>query len=136
MRRLAVPVLALLLATDLSAQATTVFRGRPMIKISEAGRTRIEDDISRTEAINLEVVISQIGDNYYWASRENTQVVPTESGAFLTYVATNGSGYVRVIIPGLKSLASPQSETEVEFDYVEHLTIGLKSVTYWGIRQP
>ena len=56
--------------------------------------------------MGLGVVISQIGDNYYWASRENTPLVAIDAGAFVTYFAVNGRGYVRVIKPELKSAAS------------------------------
>ena len=55
-----------------------------------------------------------------------------QSGAFVTFVATSGAGYVRIIPPDLKEAASLMDETEKKYDYVEHLVIGLKSVTYYG----
>lgn len=58
-----------------------------------------------------------------------------KSEAFVTYVALNGSGYVRVIRPESKQAASLMGPTEEQFDYVEHLLIGLKSVSYYGRRQ-
>ncbi len=136
MRHIAMFALLCALAGDAHAQATTVFRGRPLIKVSEAGRTRVPEELSRNEAINLECVISQIGDEYYWASRENVRMVRIQSGAFITYVAVTGAGYVRIIPSDLKAAASLMSETEAEFDYVEHAIFGLGSVTYWGKRQP
>ena len=63
-------------------------------------------------------MISKIGDDYYWASRENNKMVRIESGAFITYLAANGSGYVRVIQPGMKQAAALMGETEARFDYV------------------
>lgn len=77
-------------------------------------------------------MISEIGGRYYWATRENTEVVRQVSGAFITYLAINGSGYVRVIDKSVKAAASLMSPTEVEFDYVEHMMLGLRSVTYYG----
>ena len=71
--------------------------------------------------MTTECVISRIGEQYYWASRENAEMVRLESGAFVTYVALNGSGYVRVVNPTLKSVAALMSQTEGKFDYVEHL---------------
>ncbi len=136
MRPLAIFVLLCAFAGEAHAQATTVFRGSPLIKVSEAGRTRVPEEISPSDAINLECVISQIGDEYYWASRENVRMVRIESGAFITYVAVTGAGYVGVIPSDLKGAASLMSETEAEFDYVEHVTFGLGSVTYWGKRRP
>lgn len=57
------------------------------------------------------------------------------AGAFITFLAVNGSGYVRVVKPELKEVASLMSKTEESFDYVEHLTIGLRSVNYWGEKE-
>ena len=117
------------------AQVTTAFKGRPSIKVSEGGVSRLPESVSRDKSINTECVISRIGEQYYWASRENAEMVRLESGAFVTYVALNGSGYVRVVNPTLKSVAALMSQTEGKFDYVEHLLIGLRSVTYYGREQ-
>lgn len=118
---------------QVNAQANTVFAGIPNVKISEGGTERVADTITRDRAVNLQCVISKIGDEYYWASRENVRMVRIESGAFVTYVAVNGSGYVRQIVPGMKAAAALAGDTESKFDYVEHILIGLKSVTYYGV---
>jgi hypothetical protein len=61
--------------TDIAtAQAVTVFKGRPMVKVSEGGTERVPETLPRDKAVNLEVVISKIGEDYYWASRENTEM--------------------------------------------------------------
>lgn len=133
MLRLTIAFLAFaLLPSSLSAQATTVFRGTPRVKISEGGNARTPEPVAPNRAPDLAVVISQIGDRYYWASRENVELVPIESGAFVTFVATNGAGYIRVIHPEAKSSAALMSSTEEQFDYVEHLIVGLRSITYYG----
>ena len=117
---------------DVRTQPVTVFKGVPIVKISEGGIERQPESLRRERAVNLACVISKIGDDYYWASRENTRMVWIESGAFITYVAVNGSGYVRVIQRSMKQAAALMGETEAKFDYVEHMVIGLKSVTYYG----
>jgi hypothetical protein len=128
---------AVLVSTaSFGAQApTTVFRGRPAVKISEGGVERTPEQVPRERAVNLECVISRIGNSYYWASRENVQMSRTDGGAFTTYVAVNGAGYVRVLNPEAKAAASAMSGTEKDFDYVEHALVGLRSVTYYGTRQ-
>ena len=121
---------------SVGAQApTTVFRGRPTVKISEGGVERTPEQVPRERAVNLECVISRIGDSYYWASRENLQLSRIVSGAFTTYVAINGTGYVRILSPEAKAAASAMSGAEKNFDYVEHALVGLRSVTYYGTRQ-
>lgn len=139
--RLLVPVVlsvAAILPTvgNVSAQgaATTVFKGHPQFKISEGGIERRPDAITRDTAVNLACVISKIGDNFYWASRENVPMVQVDSGAFVTYIALNGAGHVRVVKSERKAEARLMSPTEAQFDYVEHALIGLRSVTYYGVR--
>ena len=56
-------------------------------------------------------------------------MVQVEGSAFVTYIALNGSGYVRVVKPDTKAAASLMSPTEERFDYVEHAVLGLRSVT-------
>ena len=131
-RRSLAAVIVLYSATLCSGQATTVFSGVPSTKVSEAGLDRIVQHLERKDASNLVCTISEIDGKYYWATRENKQLVRTESGAFITFVAVNGSGYVRFINPKLKKAASLMSNTEAKYDYVEHLVIGLSTVTYWG----
>jgi hypothetical protein len=46
-------------------------------------------------------------------------MVRVEAGAFITFIAANGAGYVRIVKPSMKTDASLMSETEKRFDYVE-----------------
>jgi len=115
--------------------AETVFIGFPALKVSESGLDRTPELLSREKAANLRCVISKIGKDYYWASRENVRMLKIESGAFITFISVNGSGYVRIIKPELKEAASLMSATEGTFDYTEHLLIGLRSISYWGIKE-
>ena len=138
-----IPVIALLLvaaasivfSTHAAGQARTVFSGLPSVKVSEGGTERLAEAISRSQAANLGCVVSEIGGKYYWAMRGNKEMIRGVSGAFITYIAVDGSGYVRVINPALKNAASLTSPTEAKFDYVEHLLLGLRSVSYYGNAQ-
>jgi len=124
---------ALLVPSPAAPQATTVFAGIPGIKISEGGVERVPENLSRERAVNVSCVISRIGDRYYWASRENKEMTRVASGAFITFFAVDGAGYVRIVAPGMKQAVSLMGDTETTFDYVEHALIGLKSVTYYGV---
>ena len=84
MKSLYALALLTLLAAQASAQARTVFSGIPSIKISEGGLERAPEALPLNKAANLACVISEIGGQYYWASRENRQMVRQESGAFIT----------------------------------------------------
>lgn len=75
------------------------------------------EDLPREKAANVRCVISKIEDRYYWASRENVEMVKIESGAFITFLAVNGSGYVKVIKPEWKKMVSLMYKTEESFDW-------------------
>ena len=111
-----------------------VFSGTPIVKISEAGLDRVVENIKGERAMDFRCVISKVGERYYWLTRENKELVKISSGAYDTFVALNGSGYVRIIPKDMKGAASLLAGTEGKFDYVEHLLLGLKSVTYYGNR--
>ena len=115
------------------SQSKTVFSGIPKIKISEGGVGRVPEKILRENAVNVGCVISQIGDKFYLASRENKELASVKSTGFITFYAIDGSGYVCITAPDRKQVVSVMSETESQFDYVEHLLIGLRSVTYYGV---
>jgi hypothetical protein len=125
-------LLAVSIGANAAAQSITVFAGIPSVKISEGGTERLPETLTRLQAANIHCVISKIGDDYFWASRENKPLVLIEGVAFNTFVAADGSGYIRVTIPAMKKTAAVMSGAEAEFDYVEHLLIGLRSVTYYG----
>ena len=137
MRLVPIFLLFSLLPAVVGAQAPqTVFRGRPQLKVNEGGVERLAENVPSQSAPNLVVVISKIGDRFYWASRENAPMIEVDGGgAYITYVAVNGSGYVRVLKADMKKAAAIVDDTAAKFDYVEHLVLGLKSVTYYGIRQ-
>lgn len=123
-----------LLAVSISSFASEqiVFTGIPETKISEGGVERLPEQISSEKAMGLKCTITEIDGKYYWTTRENLELVRVQSGAYVTFLAQNGSGYVRIINPIMKEEASLAGSTEAKFDYVEHLLLGLKSVTYYG----
>ena len=120
---------------DAQSQTRTVFSGIPSIKVSEGGTERTAEALNRSQAANLGTVISKISGKYYWATRGNKEMVSLVSGTFVTYLALDGSGYVRVIDPNVKAETPLMSPTEAKFDYVEHLLLGLRSVSYYGKMQ-
>jgi hypothetical protein len=123
----------LMLVQAISVFAEPVFVGSPITKVSEGGILRTAETLPPDRAATLLCVISTDNGKYYWASRGNVELIPLSAGAFTTYIAVNGSGFVRVISPGLKEVASLAGETETSFDYVELLLLGLRSVTYYGV---
>jgi hypothetical protein len=136
MRIIGLCLISLVIAySNAFAESETVFSGVPMTKISEGGISRVSQELDRKDAITPVCVISKTEGKYYWTTRENKEMNRSLSGAFETYIAVDGSGYVRAIRPKMKEAASLMDKTEKKYDYVEHLLIGLRSVTYYGVRK-
>lgn len=129
-------LIVLLITSYVFAEESIVFIGLPTIKISEGGVSRTPENITQPKAVQFKCTITKMDDKYYWTSRDNVELFPITSGAFITYWAANGSGYVRVTKPemrtGLKKMGAAVGDPEATYDYVEHLLLGLKSVTYYG----
>lgn len=119
----------------LAQDAEVIFVGLPSIKVSEGGTERQAQDIQGDKAHGARVSITKIGAIYYWASRDNRELMLVDGGgAYLTFIAINGSGYIRVTKNAWKPMVSKLGGPESTFDYVEHLVVGLHSITYWGRR--
>ena len=114
-----------------NAQILT-FTGIPSVKLTETGVERTSEKIELSKAKSVSCVIKEIDGKFFWETRGNKPLLKTENTAFITFLAVDGSGYIRVIKPTQKEAASVMSITEKSFDYVEHLTLGLRSVTYYG----
>ena len=136
MKKIILILFFLTVTTPLFAKELVIFTGVPEIKISEGGINREPENLTKDKAVKFKCTITKIDNKYYWTSRENVELIPIASGAFITYWAVNGSGYVRVVKPESKEevrkLGAMAGDPEEKFDYVEHLLLGLKSVTYYG----
>lgn len=76
-------------------------------------------------------MITEEERKFYWASRRHVEMGAVRNGPFTTYVALNGTGYVRVFDRNVAGNTSVTPAKE-QFDYVEHILLGLRSVTYYG----
>ncbi len=137
MKKIVLMLVLILSTSPIFAGESIVFSGIPEIKISEGGLSRIPEKVNKEKAIRYKCTISKIDDKYLWTTRENIELIPVESGAYITFLAVNGSGYVRIIKPVMrnvvKQMGAMAGDPEEKFDYVEHLLLGLKSITYYGI---
>lgn len=128
-------LLILLLTLSSSTLAgELVFEGYPSKKIEITEQATASYDVSKSKAREFKVVIEREGGVYYWRSRENLRLVRTESGVYITYLAANGSGYVRVLSDGMREVYKmlPDEEKQKYYIYMEHLIHQLGSITYYG----
>lgn len=131
--RFACAVMALsTLAVASDAQTPTIFRGQPEVRVTTVGARTESARLPALEASNYTAVVSLIQGRYYWASRENVELVRHEAGGFVTFTAVNGAGYIRVIKPSMRASVATMGDAEKEYQYIEQLTVGLSVITYYG----
>lgn len=123
-----------MLVAPTGAKAQVEFEGTPSVAVEMLeGATRTVE-VASSRVPELKVKIVQEGGKYIWASRDNRPMYKTESGAYITYTATNGAGYVRVLNPMMRNALEslPLEQRAKEFVYMEHLVNRLGSITYFG----
>ena len=125
----------ILLSVSVNVSASGVFfDGAPVKKVEVSGQSSSTYVMSEAQSEEYKVVISRDGENYYWTSRNNVRLVPVESGYYVTFIAVNGSGYVRTLMSDAREIFSllPPEDQKNEYLYVEHLIHQLGSITYYG----
>lgn len=130
-----------LLAVSISfAEVTTEFAGLPKVQSIAVGvNAGVFKKLGSDESEKYKCIISNIDGKYYWASRENKEVKKKVSGLYIIYIAVEGSGFIKILnkefkeSPNWQAMSKMLTDTETNFDYVEVLHTGLKTVTYFGI---
>ena len=108
-----------------------VLDGVALVRISETGSNRIVETLEE-EVAEVTSVVQKIGNRYLWATRDNTELRRYDHGTFITYVAEDGSGYIRVFDQDMRTMFDGLNELDGVFDYLEHFPLGLTTVTYYG----
>lgn len=134
MRICIVLAVVLLASPALHAETTLVFAGKPLVSAQDAGIDRSSAKLPPEKAKEFEVLITRDGEDFFWASRENKPLLRLDSQNFVTFVAIDGAGYIRIA----KSHAVAMLKKQISgypFTYVEHLTAGLTTYTYFGVEK-
>jgi hypothetical protein len=117
-------VLFAALATPLVHGQDTGFAGTPLVRVDSDEKETKRTELSDTAGEKYQCRIVRKGRKYLWASRNNRELTRSDAGDWTYYVSPEGSGYVKVF----------HGAAEMPFDYMEHVTGELKTVTYWGKR--
>lgn len=112
------------------------FEGRPLKKVESSFELTSSHNLNADESFEYSVRVVERQGKYYWASRGMRELIRSESGAYITFHAADGSGYVRVGNPMLLDLRDqlPEEQRRKEIGYVEHLLSQFSSITYFGNR--
>jgi hypothetical protein len=145
-RNMRIHIIATTLATFLTLATTpaysqtgrVVFEGQPLTKVSISFEGASTVRLTSDEAFKAQVRIVERNGRYFWQTRGMKELSRAESGAYITYSAVDGSGYIRVHIPMMLDLREklPKDQRDREIGYSEHLLTQFASVTYFGNRVP
>ena len=126
MIKLLVVCLTLLLSLPVFAREV-FFVGVPTKKVTLSDMEARIKDVLIADAQEFKVVIEKEGNKYFWASRENVQLIPIPSGYVITFIAMGGEGYIRIENPELTNALGTK-----ESPYMEHLIHRMGNITYFG----
>lgn len=116
------------------AESRVAFEGTPKFRVIATPEGVDEVVLDEKYAKQKRVIIIEKEGKFYWASRENKLMAKTESGSYITYIAVDGTGYVRTSTPWLYELKlklTPE-EQALEVDYLEHLVQMFDTYTFYG----
>ncbi|MFM8558176.1 MAG: hypothetical protein ACKOC6_00975 [bacterium] len=125
--RYLVPVGLALLFASTALAATTVFSGTPETGVVSSMQDTKRVVLSSKDRTRYKCIIEKEGDDYYWVSRDRRLMAHTTSGPHHYFFAVVGAGFVKVM-----DTSALSSGTPIGFLYIEVLTLGLDSYSYWG----
>jgi hypothetical protein len=81
----------------------------------------VQFNLTREDAFKAQVRIVERGGRYYWQTRGMKELSRSESGAYVTYSAVDGTGYVRTHIPAMLEMRDrlPKEQRDREIGYTE-----------------
>lgn len=111
-----------------------VFQGLPMKGIMLTDGNVVEAQMTSEMAAKAPIEIIKENGKYYWNTREKNELIRAESGSYVTYIAINGSGFIRVFSETMQKIYDqlPTEMKEVEYNYMEVLTKQLGGIIYYG----
>ncbi len=142
--RVLLAVLLLIISVSMTGadnHEITVFVGHPSVRLGAAGvwdesmKGKIQlEKIPTEKKEEYACIIVKRGDKYFWKSRENYEVTKHLIGAYVEYRRPDRCDYVRIANPSIRGdeLVNALMFSDSTHHYVEHLTIGLTSINYWG----
>ena len=130
--RLLVSVIILLAFAAAPVTAQVVLNAAPTVRVVSGDAATERTVLSEGEQEEFRVVITTRNGRYFWASREGAELVHSTSGAFHWFWDPGGGGSVKILDQELLQPAALRDPELPRFLYMEHLTLWLDTITYWG----
>ena len=116
-------------STEVQA-STVVLNATPTSRVDSDSSVTTRIILSESEQNEYRVLIVKDGEKYFWATRENRELVHRIGGATHYFIDPLGGGYIKVFDTSF--LPDFLREQGPRFAYYEHLSLGLQTITYWG----
>lgn len=104
-----------------AAAKTLILSGAPDIQTKSTVEESVRIEMDSVKKMNHRVIIIKDGDEFYWESREKRKLIRSIQGPFTLFIDPTGGGYIKVTL------------SEGKMIYMEHLSQGLNTFTYWGV---
>ncbi|MCG3116210.1 MAG: hypothetical protein LLH30_11065 [Candidatus Manganitrophus sp. SA1] len=104
-----------------AAAKTLILSGAPDIQTKSTVEESVRIEMDSVKKRNHRVIIIKDGDEFYWESREKRKLIRSIQGPFTLFIDPTGGGYIKV------------TPSEGKMIYMEHLSQGLNTFTYWGV---
>jgi len=124
-------VLFVLLTFPILGQTQLVLQGTPSSRTTSSSEGSTDETLTEAQKNEFRLLITKLGDEYIWASREQRQLIHYESGVFHYFVNPQGGGYIKVYDQNTLP-DSMRDPTKPRIVYLEHLSLWLQTTTYWG----
>lgn len=128
-RYLLITLLVSIGLTSVSAEQM-VFNATPDSRVDSSAEKSARQVLTESKRNEFRLLITKVGDQYFWTTRENAPLIHTLSGAFHIFTDASGGGYVKIFDTGI--LPQSMRDPGPRYQYMEHLHLGLGSITYWG----
>jgi len=99
-----------------------VFEGTPLTRNSSSDESTKNEQVAGKTQLDYKLIITKDGGDYIWFSRERKNLIHSKSGVYDYFVNPDGSGYIKIT-----------RMVDGKYLYLEHMSLGLQTITYWGI---
>jgi hypothetical protein len=126
-------ILALCVAPKFSALETrdrVVLRAQPTSRVIADASGTTRTDLSVAESEQNRLLIVDRNGRFYWASRGDRELTHVQSGPYHFFIDMRAGDYVKIV--DQRKLSPGFQSNGPDIQYLEHITSGLTSLTYWG----
>ncbi|MDE2998561.1 MAG: hypothetical protein OXU79_05710 [Gemmatimonadota bacterium] len=116
-----------------------VLRAVPETMVKSNWNNTFQEILTAEKRQALQVIIVKVGESYYWASRDNRELIYSKSGLFHNFTDAYAGAVVKVFVPSEHPAVGFGGYNESYYDkrsnrvqFFECISVGLTTYTYWG----